>query len=194
MRFHAQRRPLGGTGAPLHGCRRSRGGRSCSQVSCGLDRPRCHIRHVATGRWHFRVGLHASSWPVKQARGCCVGRVAATTGSGRALQWGGRYRCAWEPARSRAPAPCSYHGAAGLCNWLLGDRLLRRLLWRRLPALRLGRRGAPVRQGPQAAVQSGKEGDAIVTADRRLPGTLHGACERELPARGARTLQPWDGR
>ena len=25
MRFHAQRRPLGGSGGPLHGCRRSRG-------------------------------------------------------------------------------------------------------------------------------------------------------------------------
>ena len=31
MRFHAQRRPLGGTGGPLHGCRRSRGPRSWSQ-------------------------------------------------------------------------------------------------------------------------------------------------------------------
>ena len=31
MRFHAQGLPLGGTGGPLHGCRRSRGPRSWSQ-------------------------------------------------------------------------------------------------------------------------------------------------------------------
>ena len=59
MRFHAHRLPLGGTGGPLHGCRRSRGPRPWSQGTRHRERK----GNVPSRAWRLndvrRRGRHA---------------------------------------------------------------------------------------------------------------------------------------
>ena len=52
MRFHAQRCPLGGTGGPLHGCRRSRGPRSVVTP----------VKKKREGDFHQKIAVRRADW------------------------------------------------------------------------------------------------------------------------------------
>ena len=131
MRFHAQRLPLGGTGGPLHGCRRSRGPRSWSQET-RRARWRGFVRGVdmggpgPTGRpYPTALECRAVDAPTGGGQGQARARARARA-EGEAWPTPRTWRCYWSAPGCAPGGGAVAYGVCrrgGIASERLGARL-----------------------------------------------------------------------